>query len=453
MSPSFALTICVLFVIFLLNLDRKQAPSVSFSTWIPTIWLLVTASKPLGVWLYLWGYNFSGNGSIEEGSQVDRVFLFFCLLIGVIILSNRKFNWFEAIKENKFLVFILGYLLLSGLSSDIPFISFKRWSREIITVVMAFMLRTENNPREAVFSIFRRIVYICIPFSYILINYFGDFGRIYVHNEGLLMWTGVAMHKNSLAQLCIISFTIIVFNLNKKRNLNKTKKIAYLLISELIIFIITIWLLLGPYHSLTYSATSSITLIVWSLIFCFISLNKSHLSFSNKAGLISIVFFLFIYGTYTPIVGKLSLVDISEMVGRSETITGRDAIWKILVPLAMNKPMFGYGFGGFWTTNMRELATVIQSHNGYLDIVLNIGFIGLFLFLLFFVNMGLIAVKEIEKNFYFGAYISCFLIVVLVHNIAESSIASFTSLFMATLIFYTIAIPKNNKDRKITDAL
>jgi hypothetical protein len=44
--------------------------NVSRAFWIPTIWMLYAASKPLGIWFG------SRGGDVESGSVLDQVFLF-----------------------------------------------------------------------------------------------------------------------------------------------------------------------------------------------------------------------------------------------------------------------------------------------------------------------------------------------------------------------------------------
>ena len=62
MPSQLALIICILFVLWLLHLERKQTPNVSFSLWLPTIWMLCTASKSLGYWF---GAEADAEGSID----------------------------------------------------------------------------------------------------------------------------------------------------------------------------------------------------------------------------------------------------------------------------------------------------------------------------------------------------------------------------------------------------
>jgi hypothetical protein len=96
-------------------------------------------------------------------------------------------------------------MLSSIFWSDMPFISFKRWVKELVAVVMTFFVLSESDPRKALQSIFRRTIYILIPFSYILINYFPEYGREYGRWSGGQMWIGVALQKNGLGRLCVFS--------------------------------------------------------------------------------------------------------------------------------------------------------------------------------------------------------------------------------------------------------
>jgi len=83
MLPILALLICTIFVLFMLRLERKQAPEVSLALWVPTIWILLIASKPLGVW-------FEAGGDMESGSPLDRIIFLVILFLGLMILATRR---------------------------------------------------------------------------------------------------------------------------------------------------------------------------------------------------------------------------------------------------------------------------------------------------------------------------------------------------------------------------
>ena len=141
MSPTGALVLCTGFVLFLLRLERKQAVGVSPALWIPTIWMLYAASKPLASWFA--GSAQIAGGEIDSGSPLDRNFLTVLLVLGLLVLARRRFAWFCVIKEHGWLMLLLGFMLLSVLWSDIPYVSFKRWIRDFQVVIMGLLVLSE----------------------------------------------------------------------------------------------------------------------------------------------------------------------------------------------------------------------------------------------------------------------------------------------------------------------
>ena len=75
-----------------------------------------------------------------------------------------------------------------------------------------------------------------------------------------------------------------------------------------------------------------------------------------------------------------------ELLGREEeTLTGRIPLWdSVLVAIGKN-PLLGYGFNSFWNGENGPSATVVNSvgwsaphaHNGFLDLCLDLGVVGL----------------------------------------------------------------------------
>ena len=77
-------------------------------------------------------------------------------------------------------------------------------------------------------------------------------------------------------------------------------------------------------------------------------------------------------------------------MGRDVTLTGRTELWRAVLIAISKRPLFGYGFDGFWLGMQGESATLtvavrwvaVQAHNGFLELWLNLGAIGLSLFLI-----------------------------------------------------------------------
>jgi exopolysaccharide production protein ExoQ len=81
---------------------------------------------------------------------------------------------------------------------------------------------------------------------------------------------------------------------------------------------------------------------------------------------------------------------ILPLLGRDLTLTGRTHEWALIVPFALKHLWLGYGFQGFWIGPFGDSGTVISllgaglntADNGYLDLMLQFGLVGIGLLLI-----------------------------------------------------------------------
>src|SRR6266852_4909839 len=172
MLPALALILCTAFVLFLLRLERRGSRGVSPALWIPTVWMLATASKPLAIWFGVVGNN-------EGGSGLDELLLTTLAIAGTVVLIRRRFDWRRALRRHGWLLALLCYMLVSTIWSDITLIALRRWVRQEIVLIMALVIMSEANRYQALESILRRFAYIFIPFSLVVIKYCPAFGVSY----------------------------------------------------------------------------------------------------------------------------------------------------------------------------------------------------------------------------------------------------------------------------------
>jgi exopolysaccharide production protein ExoQ len=133
------------------------------------------------------------------------------------------------------------------------------------------------------------------------------------------------------------------------------------------------------------------------------------------------------------------LAGLTSTLGRDTTFTGRTEIWASLIPDVAREPMLGAGFGGFWTPETRESHRIGEAHNGYLDEVLQLGVVGLFLLALFLLASCRKALRALAYDYDWATFgISLFLMAA-VHNISESSFNSFTTHLMAVVLFLALS--------------
>jgi exopolysaccharide production protein ExoQ len=446
MPKELALAFCSLFVLVILRLERRQVPKTSHMLWIPTIWILLIASKPLSTWLGL-------PGDLEQGNSLDRVVLSSLFCFAFMILISRNFDWSGAIRRNRYLMFLIGYMLISLSWSPIPFTSLKRLIRELVAVVMAFIVLTESDPREAMTRVFRRTAFILIPFSLLLIKYYPQYGIMYDTWSGARIWIGVALHKNGLGRLCIFSAFFLIWSLVRRRRGHEPSGSRYLPIAEVTVLILSLVLLKGPGY---YSATAIVSLAGGLATFIgllWIQRSRHELRPNLFAAISALIIVL---GIGTVMSGGSTVARATSTVGRDTTLTGRTGVWAMLVPVFERRPYLGSGFGSFWTSASREYFALPDAHSGYLDVLLELGYVGMVVFALFLLSSCRKAQSELHYDFDWGCLFLCFLIMALLHNITESSLNSFDSHLTAVVLFLAITLktePRTQEDNSCSEGL
>jgi exopolysaccharide production protein ExoQ len=135
-------------------------------------------------------------------------------------------------------------------------------------------------------------------------------------------------------------------------------------------------------------------------------------------------------------------------LGRSSTLTARTELWALLVEMTQHRLLFGYGYGGFWGGGSKEFYLVtsrlpwnpMYAHNGYFEVVVSLGLTGLLLALAFLKSGIRSAVRRASKEELPSDLLPfAFLILFLLHNIAECTILLKNSLEWALCISFVVS--------------
>ncbi len=78
-----------------------------------------------------------------------------------------------------------------------------------------------------------------------------------------------------------------------------------------------------------------------------------------------------------------------DLAGRDASLTGRGPLWHEVLRVIAERPLFGHGYAGFWNEDSRQVQYLWlligwqapDSHNGYLDVTVQLGLVGLALYL------------------------------------------------------------------------
>jgi len=102
----------------------------------------------------------------------------------------------------------------------------------------------------------------------------------------------------------------------------------------------------------------------------------------------------------------------------------------------------GFGYGGFWTKGMADALsrrahfTLAEGHNAYLDVMLQLGVIGLFFYLFSVVAALTVSLScAVRGASAAGAFAAALLVFTLVHHVAESAM---TAPSFPTLILWAV---------------
>ena len=138
---------------------------------------------------------------------------------------------------------------------------------------------------------------------------------------------------------------------------------------------------------------------------------------------------------------------MASFMGGDATMTGRTEIWGAVMQAILKRPLLGYGFAAFWLSLRGESANIIlalrwavpAAHNGFLEIWLQLGAAGLFLFgvgLLQGLRRALAGVYQ--PSFTHAAWPLAVLLLAIVYNLDESSFMQASDflwvLYVATLV-------------------
>lgn len=376
----FSLIFCVFFI------ERKWVKDVSPALILVFLWCLVASTKPVGQWFEIWRLPVIGSTDPTEGNIYDKLFYGPLTIFGIFVLVRKKINWGIMIKKNKWLLILFLFMGLSILWSGFPVVSFKRLIKAFGSMVMALIVLTTCNRKTAFTTVLRWVSYIHIPFSIITIKYFRTIGVNWNNFSGEASWIGLATSKNTLGQVAAISAIYFIWDWTKNKGKNTARIIA------LLYFLMSLYLLKGSDNAVSMTSVSIFLLALF--LFLRIRLIKSNplkvkRFFVTCVLLILGILSILIVHTFVNFSEKSPLGMIINFVGRDMTLTGRTEIWNDVFNIASKSPLIGVGYGGFWIGRIANIPwtekltwTLGQAHNGYVDLYLQLGFIGVFIMLI-----------------------------------------------------------------------
>ena len=374
-------------------------------------------------------------GTSNITTQILYITLFLLSSIAAIPIFSKILS---LIKKEKALSIFLLWALITTLWSDSPFVSFKRWF-QIFTFFWIIIVYLSHFPNlKDLLNIIKQV--ICL---YILITLFTVLAIPGAKDPGFHTWRGMAATKNNLGQIGIVLsiITLIIYQWESKRNQR------YL---ALLLFFLSILITIE-----TISSTSIISLFVFLFVSSIFYLKKQIF---DRIGVGYFISFVLIISSLTLFIIVFYFVpQITDLIqgifGKSETFLDRERLWQVVLWEISNHPFIGCGFQGFWVVDSPKVQLIynsfiwlpIQGHNGYLDMINEVGIIGFVFFLYIIFRYIKISIQYDKINLWIW-----FIILPLISSITESILFRASDLNTRFLfISYIFLILQTNEKTQI----
>lgn len=317
------------------------------------------------------------------------ILIFLFILSDINILLNRPKGFFLIA-----IPFIIGGLSdLFNLNHDIGF-------NDIIRpfLILIFILLTYNiSINGKLNSVVQFIYYSTIIFLLYQLFFSYDFNE--ANNEVLIdediRNTALGIDPNFAASYLILGFIISIYIILKA--IPSSKILKYIAVISVLPFLLAI--------IKTGSRGGLVALFLGVISIAFSSTTRKQVIYS-----LLFIVLIFGVGAYMVINDKSFMMRILFSVNEGDS-AGRDWIWSKAWELTQSLPLFGFGFKGY----MFELGYVTghptrATHNTFLAMLLSTGWMGLLVFVSFYLYISKIVWKYRTLpygNFLFSAFIIC----------------------------------------------
>lgn len=418
MPPQIATLVFAIGIAALFYLDRHDSDHPSKALWLPVIWLMINGSRSVSAWLGMAPPPREAAGQLPETSLLDQLFAATLMLSGAIVLIRRSRGVRRLLEASWPIVLYYSFCLVSLVWSDFPAWGFKRWVRGLGDLVMVLIVATDSQPTAALRRLVSRVGFVLLPASVLLIKYYPALGSAF-DVWGDRVFVGVTTNKNILGNL---AFVIALAALWQALSLIRDRKTPHRLrrlLAQCTLLAVGINLLFGA-----ESATSGACFILGSGLMLTMSLPLIRRS---PAAVHALILIILLGGALTELLGGRAAV--TGAMGRNADLTGRTEIWRIVIPMV--NPIGGAGFETFWlgpriakifamVQNGRGLASANEAHNGYVEVYLNLGCLGLGLIALFLGQGYGRSISAFSRDRSLGALLIAYVVTAAFYNITEA---------------------------------
>jgi exopolysaccharide production protein ExoQ len=355
-------------------------------------------------------------GDIAEGPadfpQLQILFLLI-YLVTLVLLTLRWKKTLYVLNKAIFIWLLIGIPVASILWSSTPAVTTIRSFVFVGTSLFGLYLAARYSLKEQLKLLmwtFVIVVGLSLLFAVVLPTY-GIMGGVHAG-----AWRGIYTHKNVFGKIMVLS--VLVFWL--QATTATTKRWVP-------------WLGLGLSVCCVFLAKSTTSIINMITLFTLVPTFRwrYHL-------LIPAVTAIATAGASLSFWATTNTATLLGTVGKDSTLTGRTNMWPYIWEMIEKQPWLGYGYDGFWQGWNSPAAyvwwavnwTTPNAHNGFLNLLLELGIVGISVFLFGFgitLLRGLIWLRQSKSSESFWPLL--YLTYIVLTNLSESSLLERNNIF------------------------
>jgi exopolysaccharide production protein ExoQ len=432
MNPSIASVVYLCGIAGLFFLDRDSSIRTSKALWLPVVYIWILGSRPVSVWL---GMEYAGVGDVQlDGSPVDRAFFLILLVAAMCVLVHRGPRILTFLNANWPILIYFIFCFISILWSDFPGVALKRWIKAAGDVLMILIVVTDKQPVAALRRLFSRTAFFLLPLSILFNKYYPDLSRGYDQWTGGQSLLGVTLNKNALG---VVTYVLLLGAVWRVLSLLRSEEpLPYRrrhLLAQGTLLALGVYLLM-----MANSATSTMCFVIGTGLMVATS---SRWVRRHSAAVHVLVVSLVLVSSSVILLGAGA--SVAKALGRNPTLTGRTEIWADVLPLASN-PLVGAGFESFWLSQhvhdrLWELIPGLplnEAHNGYIEVYLELGWMGIGLIGLIFFSAYRGAIRTFRCTPTLGSLLIAYILTAMVYNITEAGFRMLHPMW----VFYLLAV-------------
>lgn len=381
-----------------------------------------------GAWVPVLYQIITGHSATDanEGILVIQIPFYFIYVITLLLMVLRWRKVIHAITKEQVTLILVGVALASIFWSYNPSITLRRSIALLGTTLFGMYLATRYSIKEQLHLLAWTLGLATVS-SFMFCLAFPNYGIMHGFDAG--SWQGVYIQKNVFGLMMVLSTLVFLL---RAMNTLKNRNILFAGVALSVILIIL--------------SNSKNALVLTLVILILLPLYKA-LRWN-----LSWMFLFFIAATI--VIGSLAILTVSNLdsvlgtLGKDPTFTGRTNIWAAVLDMVQKRPWLGYGYSAFWLGKEGESIYVWYavrwaagySHNGFLDLLVELGLLGMLVYILSFLTSYWRAIALVRwTKTTNGLWPVVCLTIILLSNFSDGTILKQNNIFWVLYVAVTFS--------------